>query len=404
MLKEWSPEWSTPVFSLEERGRRWEKVRKLMSRDRIDVIVCLPMPSRHGRGQQEARYLSQLGDHGEETAVIFPLEGDVTVWQSRSGPRPTSNWLADIRAMEHGAGGAAVISRLREMKINHGTIAVAGLTGGLLARVRSPEGEVNWQSINMIKDSLPNAKIVSATNVLGEARHQKSDEEIEFIKKATGVAEKIMQAVIETGGDGVPERYLFAKMLHANAEAGGNMPAMFGWISGTLGDAYTRLEQPSFRKLKTGDIMILEIECCWGGYFGQIDQAFSIGPAHQDFIDGNKLAWTSFNRVFDALRPGVKVAELVKAGEVNGLNGRGLANLTMHGRGTGDDGPLVVASKLPSAELSAVELKEGCCLVVKQGVRIDGRPDYGRWGDSVVIRRNRAERLGSRRQQLYELI
>lgn len=403
MQKNWSPDWSTPIFLIEERDRRWAKVRALMRRDDIDVIVCLPSPSRHGRGQQEARYLTQLGENDEETTVVFSVDGEVTAWQTRAGAKPSSNWLTDIRAAEYGAGGRPVIGRLKEMGLDRLTIGIAGLTGGILARVRSPEGEANWQSVEMIKQAFRNARIVTATDILAEARYQKSDEEIEFIRRGTEVAEKTMHAVIEHARVGVAERHVFAHMLYASAKAGGSIPVMFGWISGPLGKTYTRLEQPSFRMLTAGDILILEIEGCWAGYFGQIDQAFTVGPAHRDFKDGNKLAWESFNRTFEAMRPGITVGELVKAGEVRGLNGRGVASLTMHGRGTGDDGPRVTSSTGLPPEVLALELKEGCCVILKPSVSIDGKPDYGRWGDSVVVRGDGAERLGTRPQKIWEL-
>lgn len=403
MLKKWSPEWSSPVFSLAERERRWGKVRALMARDGIDVIVCLPCPSRHERGQQEARYLTQLGENSEETTVVFTLEREVTAWQFRAGSKPSSNWLTDIRATGYGAGACAVIERLKEMSFDRGTIGIAGLTGGILARTRSPEGEANWQSVEMIKQAFPKAKIVSATNILGEARYQKSEEEIEFIRKGTEVAEKTMQAVIDHARDGVAERHVFARMLYAGADAGGSMPVMFSWISGPLGNIYTRLEQPSFRNLKTGDVLILEIEGCWAGYFGQIDQDFSIGPAHQDFKDGNKLAWESFNRALEALKPGVTVGELFEAAQLTGMNGRGVATLAMHGRGTGDDGPSLTG-RTSSPEVLRIELTEGACVNLKPAVSVDGKPGFGRWGDCVVICRDGAQRLGKRRQEVYELV
>ncbi len=42
MPEQWNQEWSTAVFFLEERDRRWKKVRDLMARDGIDVLVCPP--------------------------------------------------------------------------------------------------------------------------------------------------------------------------------------------------------------------------------------------------------------------------------------------------------------------------------------------------------------------------
>src|SRR2546430_775473 len=83
-------------------------------------------------------------------------------------------------------------------------------------------------------------------------------------------------------------------------------------------------------------VLSIEIEGRWGGYVAQIDQTFAIGPAHQDLKDGMKLAIESYDRVFEAMKPGVTFGELIDAGEVKGMGGRGEASLTMHGRGTGD--------------------------------------------------------------------
>jgi hypothetical protein len=69
-------------------------------------------------------------------------------------------------------------------------------------------------------------------------------------------------------------------MVRANARAGGSLMPMFGWISGPLGNTYHRVEQPSFRTLNAGDVLAIEIEGRWGGYVAQLDQTFSIGPAH----------------------------------------------------------------------------------------------------------------------------
>lgn len=114
------------------------------------------------------------------------------------------------------------------------------------------------------------------------------------------------------------------------------------------------------------------------------------------------LALESYHRAFDVLKAGVSVGELLDASTVKGMNDRGSARLMMHGRGTGDDGPLVTTRLTP--ELRAVELMEGCCMILKPGANVDGRSDYGRWGESVVVRKNGAERLGSRLPELLELL
>jgi hypothetical protein len=102
----------------------------------------------------------------------------------------------------------------------------------------------------------------------------------------------------------------------------------------------------------------------------------------------------------------VTVGELLAAGEVRGMGGRGIGGLYMHGRGTGDDGPLVARLRVTEGhtpDLHRVELQENCCMVVKPNVEVDGKLDYGHWGETVVIRKHGAERLGTRPQALYEL-
>ncbi|MPZ15249.1 MAG: M24 family metallopeptidase [Chloroflexi bacterium] len=403
MADTWSEEWTNAVFSEAERDRRWARVRELMRRDGIDLIVCLPCTNSHDRGQADARYLTQLGENSDEATVAFPIEGDVTAWHTRGGAWPSSNWFAaGVQAAPRGTGGRTIVDWVQaHPQLERATIGVAGLTSSLLGHVREIEGEVNWQSVDIIKRELPQAHIVSATDLLGEARFVKSGEEIGFLGKATEIAEITLEAVRLHARAGVRERHVFAQMLAANADAGGSFQPMFGWISGPLGNTHHRIEQPSFRTLQPGDVLAIEIEGRWGGYVAQIDQQFSIGPASQDLTDGMKLSFESFDRVFEALKPGITVGELIEIGRVKGMNGRGEASLTMHGRGTGDDGPLVTTRITP--EMRSLELPEGCCMILKPSARVDGKPDYGHWGETVAVRSAGAERLGKRAQELYEL-
>lgn len=402
MPEVWTPEWSNAVFSLEERDRRWKKVRDLMTREGIDLIICLPCTNSHDRGAADARYLTQLGENSDETTVAFGIDGEVTAWHSRGGVWPSSNWFADIRSTARGAGGRTIVSWIKEHpRYERATLGIAGLTSSLLGHVRETEGEVNYRSVEIIRAAFPEARIVTGTDILGEARFQKSEEEIDFLRKGAGVAEKTIQAVRDHARPGVAERHVFAEMIRANAKAGGSMMPMFGWISGPLGNTYHRVEQPSLRSFQVGDVLDVEFEGRWGGHVAQLDQEFSLGPAVQDLKDGMQLTFESFNRVFAALKPGITVGEILKIGEVQGMNGRGVAGMTMHGRGNGDDGPLVTGRITP--QLLAVEMKENACMILKPGARVDGRMDYGHWGEPVVVRANGAERLGTRVQELYEL-
>jgi Xaa-Pro dipeptidase len=400
----WRAQWSNAVFSLEERDRRWAKVRGLMARDAIDAIICLPCTNCHDRGTADSRYLTQLGENSDEVTVAFPIEGPVTAWHSWAGIWPGANWFEqEIRAVPaRGAGGLTITGWLNENpRFQTATIGVAGLDSSLIARIRESEGEVNWRSLELLKQSFPKARFVSATPLLGEARWQKSQEEIEFIGRGVQIAEVTLAALREHAHAGVAERRLFAEMMYANAKAGGSFTPMVGWISGPLDAPYHRLEQPTFRTLEPGDVIGVEVEGRWGGYIAQIDQTLFVGQPPAALGEGTKLACEAFDRVLDKIAPGVRMGELIEAATLSGLAGRLQSGLGMHGRGTGDDGPLLVSRRPAPPAVLAMELKEGCCFALKPSALLDGKLEYGRWGDSVVVTARGARRLGTRPQELF---
>jgi Xaa-Pro aminopeptidase len=400
----WSPDWSNAVFPLEERDRRWAKVRGLMQRDGIDLIICLPNTHNYDRGQADSRYLSQLGENGDETTLAFPIEGAPTAWLSRGGVWPGSNWLSDIRAGERGGGGANIALWLAQNpEYQRATIAIAGLTASPLSHMRSAEGEVMWGSVELLHKNFPQARFISATPVLGEARWRKSAAEIEFIRKGTGIAETVLAALVTHAREGASERVLFAEMMYANAKAGGTFPAQIGWCSGPQGKVNHRIAQPSFRALQRGDAMLHEIEGRWGGYIAQIDQTLVVGEAQPEMIEGMKLTIEAFDRVFGALKPGVTIGELIAASQGTGMGGRIETSLGFHGRGTGNDGPLLVAFRPEPQDVLDIVVEEDCCFIVKPSAKVDGIADYARWGESVVVRSTGAERLGTRPKELILL-
>ena len=68
--------------------------------------------------------------------------------------------------------------------------------------------------------------------------------------------------------------------------------------------------------------------------------------------------------------------------------------LTLHGRGLGDDGPLITWQSNP--DVARTPLQEGCVFVVKPSITYNGKSDVGHVGDSVVVTAAGVERLGTR--------
>lgn len=400
----WSPEWSNAVFSIAERDLRWGRVRRLMREAGVDLIVCMTNTNAHGRGSANHRYLTQLGDNSEEQTVAFPLEGGVTAWHSRGGVWPSSNWLDDIRSTPRGCSAAALIAWMNERGCYASArVAIGGLTATDLVHVRAREGEVNHASVEMLKAAFPKCEFVSASGILGPARYIKSAEEIEFLRRATWVAEQMIDALVTTARPGARERHAFAQMMYASAEAGGTFTPMIGWVSGPRTAPYHRLEQPTTRTFEQDDMLSVEVEGRWGGHIAQLDQTCSLGKAHPETRDAHLRAIEAYDRVMAILKPGITVRELIAAARSNKANSRVWTGLGAHGRGTGDDGPLIVTDRQFSDAFLNRVIEAGCAFAIKP-YTYDGERELARWGETVAVTAAGAERLGVRPPVLHELL
>ena len=71
-------------FSLAERERRWARVRELMRQEKLDALIGFPNQSHWDQFQADIRYLTHIGGHQTEVAVVFPQSGAghrVCAWQ-----------------------------------------------------------------------------------------------------------------------------------------------------------------------------------------------------------------------------------------------------------------------------------------------------------------------------------
>src|SRR4030095_9109119 len=78
-----------------------------------------------------------------------------------------------------------------------------------------------------IKDTLPQAKIVNATEMMQEIRSVKSAEEVSLLERSAGIVEKTIEAMVENADPGVSEKELYGAMVHAMLANGGELPTLF---------------------------------------------------------------------------------------------------------------------------------------------------------------------------------
>ena len=393
-----------PCFSIAERDRRWKAVRDLMHQENIDVIVT-PQNSGHSADYQaDTRYLTHCGGGEPDIAAVFPLEGQVTAIATSAAPRwPTvQDWTQDVREARRNYG-QAIVGRLKELNVERGRIGITGL--GEVEGTRTPEGTIFYGTWKQIREAFPNAELVDATKILAEVRYIKSEEEIVVLTKSMEIIELAIWAEIEAARSGVTDWEVWAAAQYAMMRNGSEMPVHCFWVSGK--NPKRTLTRPSMRILERGDVIINELEASWIGYRSQgVQPVFVevINPVHAELI---KIQREVFNRVLESLKPGITVGELAeltrktaetaapKSGPAAGAGG----DLTMHGRGAGDDGPIITPHAKSPRQLG-VAMRENMVLICKpSAISADGEYTC-QWGDTVVVTKQGGRRLGKRPHEL----
>jgi len=381
-----------PTFSQSERSRRWGTVRDLMGRANFDALICLPNQGHWDQFGADARYLTQIGGFQTEVAVVVPLESDVTVivrgeneieWWGLA-----QEWVKDIRPSRRSYA-EPVIQRLKEIRAQRvGIVGIEGL-------VRAPEGIVSWAIYEKLRTTLPQVRFENATGLMQEARSVKSAEEIAFIERAAEIIGLAIEALVREVRPGVPESHLVAEMLKEIVKQGGEPITML--LFGAGGPEVPWAQRVvTARPLKIGDLINTEVEAKYGGYIAQALQPISLGPRPKELEKIFDTTKVIFEKMLKVLNPGTTFGEVVAfyQDQVRSAGYEPDAAL-MHGRGLGEDAPMLwgVRRDFPESQAS---LKAGHVFIFKPAARKGEMRDFIRAGDTVVIERSGARRLGKR--------
>ena len=381
-----------PTFSLEERDRRWSRLREEMKKAGLDALISLPHQGHWDQFGADTRYITQIGGMQTEVGAVLPLEGDATAVVR--GPNEiewwglAQDWVKDIRPSRRSYG-EPVIERLKELRAER--IGVAGLSG----LVRAPEGVVSWGTFEKIRHALPNARFENATDLIQEVRSVKSSEEINFIEKAAEIIDKAIDTLIVHAKVGVAENELIAEMLREIVRQGGEPITML--LFGAGGPEIPWAQRVfTTRRLQSGDLINTEVEGKYAGYIAQALQPISLGPkprALEKIFDTTK---SIFDRMLTFLKPGVTFGAVVQFyQEQVKAAGYEPDGALLHGRGLGEDAPMLWGARRDFPERDA-KLKQGHVFILKPACKEGSMRDSLRAGDTVAIEANGARRLGKR--------
>jgi Xaa-Pro aminopeptidase len=264
--------------------------------------------------------------------------------------------------------------------------------------------------LDRVRQAFPKAQFDNATEILQDARSVKGPEEVAWMERAAEILDKVVAAILVKAKPGVMENDMVATIWQTIIANGGDYPSMTHWGAGV--DVPWACRIAPHRPLQAGDMINTELEAKYGGYIAQTVQAACLGKIPPDLKRAFDVSVKVFDEMVRFMKPGVSYRQVVafyqKLVREAGFIPKGML---LHGRGIGEDRPQVTGEVAGDMYTTAtytqhldLPLVEGNVFVLKPGAMPGTAPDSIRCGDTVVIEKNGARRLGKRQFTFPELI
>jgi Xaa-Pro aminopeptidase len=392
-------------YSLAERDRRWQAIRERAAAAGLDCIFVpllagprnLRPSSANARGNRaDTRYLTQMDD----AAIALPTDGRPPIVITDRGTG--NDWLPETRAANR-LWGPAMAQALLDLGMERGRIGVSGLRGGQVTHVRAFGGVVIHGAYDEVLRRLPQATFEDATDIVGLVRYAKSDEEIECLRRATAIAEAGIEEMVRVARPGVDEAVLYARVTERMLELGSEN---YHWALSTgldRGESMRFTEPPIGRRLQVGTRITNEVSAIWGGMVAQEVQPILLAPTPDEWKPVIQLHQELFEASLAFMKPGTSFGDMIDFVNEFADAGTGFRSfLTMHGRGMGNDGPLLT-SRARGERIRGLRLEKGNAWVFKPSTgTADERVSFS-WGGDVVVTETGGELLSQRPHGLVSI-
>jgi Xaa-Pro aminopeptidase len=283
-------------------------------------------------------------------------------------------------------------------------IGVVGLKGGKVTHVRSFDGVVNHSAFAAVKRRLPNATFEDATDVAGFVRYVKSEEEISHLRRSTAIAEAGIEEMIKLARPGFDAAVLYAAVVERMSELGSEYYPLAIYAD-PIGSREPRryTNPPIGKRLESNTLITNEVSAVWGAQVSQEDQPILLGRVPDEWRPVIDLQRAVFEAGLEFMKPGTSFGQLIAF--INGFGAkRGMKTLIlMHGRGYGDDGPLL-SRRLRGENVRDVRIEKGNTWVWKPyAMTADERIRFV-WGGDVIVTEKGGEVLFKRPHGMISVI
>ncbi len=296
------------IFTKEEYQQRIRKTKEVMDKGGMEMLLVTdPANMNYLTGYDGWSFYVHQG-------VVVCLDVEQPFWfgreQDSNGARITS-WLQDDCI--YGYPDEYVQSRY-----THTMRWLADLLRekGLGKKRFGLEMDGYWFNARMyitLLEELPQALLMDATNLVNWVRLIKSEREIEYMRMASQIVEKVMQTAIDTIADDVREGDAAARIFHAQIsgtpEFTGDYSAIMPIMPSGIRTSTAHLSWTD-RKYEVGDMVLLELSGCKNRYHAPLSRTVMIGKPPAELKEIAKAVVDGLNQTLDFIQSGVTGEEV----------------------------------------------------------------------------------------------
>ena len=243
--------------------------------------------------------------------------------------------------------------------------------------------------------ALDGIELIDVGTAFRNLRLVKSDEELEWTRRAAALCDLGMAALVKAVRPGVRDDELVATVEHAYRSRGGEHGICFlasAPMSG--GGRIVPSPYPSRRVVRPGDSVSIELSAGIGGFTGQVLRTIAVGGDIPDaFRRVHDVADAAYSAISAAIKPGASAADLLAAAGLIDDAGFTVVDDVVHGYGGGYLPPVLRTPATQERPVSDLQLQPGMLLVVQPNV-VDPQARIGvQTGELLVVTETGSERV-----------
>ncbi len=260
----------------------------------------------------------------------------------------------------------------------------------------------------IIKEILPSSQIVSAENIISGIISQKSAKEVEYIKEAVKITEKIFDEISSYLKVGLSEKQVYDFIQQKFKESGVTPSFETLVFSGDRGDGMGH-GQATMNKIMEGDLLHIDMGVFYNGYASDLQRTWYVLKRGEQTAPLEAVK--GFNTIRDAivdsgkaLKPGAKGVSIdaISRNKVVSSGYEEYPHALGHqvGRFVHDGGALLGPNWARYKNTPFMELKEGQIFTLEPSLNVKG---YGAIGieEDVIVAKDGAKFLSNLQRELW---